>query len=124
MYVAMLNIIAAAYGIPKNLLPGVCYVESKLKPEAIAYHDGEGHSLGLCQIKLNTARLMGFKGTEEQLMDPKTNGEYAARYLHWQMKRYGNWTQAIIAYNSGSTTRLSNSYFRKVIDAWAMLDEN
>jgi soluble lytic murein transglycosylase-like protein len=57
----------------------------------------------VCQVKLGTARLMGFKGKEQQLIDPKTNINYAAKYLAYQLKRYkGDYKKAIVSYNRGS----------------------
>jgi len=110
---------SAYYGLPPGLLSSVCYVESKHNISALHKHDGNGDSIGVCQIKLKTARHMGFHGTEAQLMIPRNNVKYAAKYLSYQMKRYHNINKAIIAYNYGNAKSLtSTKYQRKVIKKW------
>lgn len=107
-------------GLPANLLSSLCYVESAHKINAIHHDDGNGDSLGVCQIKYPTAKMMGFKGTSEQLMLPKNNIKYAAKYLAHQIKRYnGDVTKAVIAYNQGSAKNLtSTKYSIKVFKQW------
>lgn len=107
--------------LPPNLLSSLCYIESHHKPDAIHKDDGPGgDSLGICQIKLSTAREMGFKGSAKQLMSPSTNIKYAAKFLKYQLKRYGNNTErAVIAYNRGNARGLtSTNYQRKVYKQW------
>lgn len=107
------------FTLPPKLLDAVCYVESKHSISAYVNHDGRSPSYGVCQIKLATARHMGFKGTPEQLMEPRRNIYYAAKYLNYQLLRYGNVEQAVMAYNQGySKTVVSTSYTRKVRAAW------
>lgn len=107
------------YGLPPNLLSSLCWVESNHKVTAINYADGDADSLGVCQIKLRTAREMGFQGTAKQLMNPKMNIKYAAKYLAWQYKRYGSISRAVVAYNRGNARGLTtSSYQRKVFSKW------
>lgn len=110
-----------ANNLPKGLLGAICTVESANNPSAIHHNDGKGDSLGLCQIKLATARLVGFRGTRKQLMHPKTNALYAAKYLKHQISRYhGNYAKAVTAYNQGTTYNHGGSeYLAKVFTAWA-----
>jgi soluble lytic murein transglycosylase-like protein len=42
---------------------------------------GRGGTIGLMQIKLATARGLGYAGTAEGLRDPDTNLTYAVKYL-------------------------------------------
>ena len=42
---------------------------------------GRGGTIGLMQIKLATARGLGYTGTAEGLRDPDTNLAYAVKYL-------------------------------------------
>lgn len=116
----LLNISGSAFGLPQGLLTSLCYVESGHKVSAVHKDDGGQDSLGLCQLHLTTARLMGFKGTRKQLMDPVVNMYYAAKYLAHQVKRYhGDLTSAVIAYNIGSSRHLKvTSYSRKVFAQW------
>jgi soluble lytic murein transglycosylase-like protein len=100
-----------------NLLRAVCWVESGHR-SIITREDGGSSSIGICQLKLATAKHMGFKGTRLQLLDPKVNARYAAKYLAWQFKRYGDWKFAIIAYNRGHFKQKmlkNNSYVKRVM---------
>lgn len=113
------------YSIPANLLSAVCFVETGHKTNVIHHHDGSGDSLGVCQVKLATARLMGFKGSYNELMKPEINIDYSAKYLSYQLQRY-NWDfgKAIAAYNSGSHrvndrgVTKNRAYVSSVIRAW------
>ncbi len=115
-----------ALSLPPGLLSAVCYVESKHRVGAIHHDDGNGDSLGVCQIKLNTARLLGFKGTQDELMDPKTNIKYAGLYLQRQLNRYeANSPKAVSAYNAGKFKQgkdrfaINQAYVDRVFGAWA-----
>ena len=112
--------------LPPGLLSAVCYVESRHKHKAINLNDGGEDSLGVCQIKLNTARLVGFKGTNKQLMHPTTNALYAAKYLKKQLLRYNNDPRkAVAAYNAGKVRYnkdgliMNRLYVAKVFKAWS-----
>lgn len=111
---------SARYSIPQDLLSSLCYVESKHNIHAIHKDDGGANSLGICQIKLQTARGMGFRGTEKQLMNPATNIKYAAKYLKHNIRRYhGSINKAVISYNLGHAGDLtSTKYMRKVYKQW------
>lgn len=112
--------IEAVVGLPAGLLGAICTVESGMNPNAVHKNDGKGDSLGLCQIKLSTARLVGFKGTKKQLMNAKVNAFYAAKYLKKQIKRYhGDFAKAVTAYNQGTTYSNGGSiYMTKVFNTW------
>lgn len=112
-------------GLPKDLLSSLCYVESKHDINAINPDDGNSSSLGICQIKLSTARNLGFKGTETQLKNPRVNIFYAGKYLSNQLHRYrGDFSQAISAYNAGTCRRnnrgeiKNRKYVAKVLAQW------
>lgn len=104
------------FKLPANLLSSICYVESHYNPNALHKDDGDSNSVGLCQVKLKTAKWLGFKGNEKQLLKPEINAYYAAKYLQYLLKRYhGNITKAIIAYNRGNAGTLTRtSYSDKV----------
>lgn len=112
-------------GLPEGLLSAVCFVESSHRPGVIHIDDGNGSSLGVCQIKLSTAEYLGFAGTTSQLMNPKTNIKYASMYLRTLLNRYdGNLVKAISAYNMGHYKERkpgypTNKYYvDKVFAAW------
>jgi soluble lytic murein transglycosylase-like protein len=109
------------FNLPPHLLESVCFVESRHEINAVHQNDGNGTpSLGVCQIKLATAQMLGFKGTEKQLMDPRLNVYYAAAYLDHQLRRYkGHTHRALVAYNRGSAKQLTrSSYSDTVFQEW------
>lgn len=90
------------FELPKGLISALCYQESRHKVTAVNPADGGEDSLGVCQIKEGTARQMGFKGTRADLMLPKNNVYYSAKYLRKMLDRY-SWDipKALAAYNAG-----------------------
>lgn len=95
------NIIAMAEaqnGIPPNMLARLLYQESRYREDIIT---GKTRSpvgaLGIAQFMPATAREMGI----DPLNPPQAiNG--AARYLARLYDKFGNWTEALAAYNWGS----------------------
>ncbi len=115
-----------SFNLPEGLLPAICYVESKHVIRAINVDDGGSSSVGVCQLKLATARLMGYTGTVSRLQtDAATNAYYAAKYIRYQLDRYGGDShKAVSAYNAG-THRVNDlgqtknrKYVEKVYRAW------
>lgn len=117
---ALFTTIGVQYGLPKDLLGSVCFVESRWRVHVLHKDDGGSNSVGICQIKLKTAREYGFKGNEQQLLEVKTNIKYAAKYLSHLLKRYhGQVNKAVIAYNQGHAGSLTTTkYQRKVFKEW------
>jgi hypothetical protein len=104
------------------LLSAICFVESGHKPNAINFYDGGSASYGKCQIKLSTARLMGFRGGVTELwLNPAVNSKYAERYLRYQLRRY-RWdlSKAISAYSCGTACN-NQKYVDKVFRAMGEL---
>ncbi len=66
-----------ANNVPEALVHRVIVRESKYHPALI----GRGGTIGLMQIKLATARGLGYTGTAEGLRDPETNLTYGVKYL-------------------------------------------
>lgn len=111
--------------LPNGLLDALCYVESSHKEKAIHHDDGNGDSLGICQIKLNTAKFLKFKGSEQDLLKAKINIHYSALYLKYQLERYnGDIKKAVGAYNSGTykigkdQNPINSKYIQKVLRQW------
>ena len=67
---------ASAAGIPASLVERVIKRESGGNPRAVS----QGN-YGLMQIRLGTARAMGYSGSAEGLLDAQTNMTYAVKYL-------------------------------------------
>jgi hypothetical protein len=74
---AMISRHAQQNGLPEALVRRVVMRESGYKPGTV----GAGGAMGLMQIKLGTAREMGYGGNAAGLLDPETNLTYAVRYL-------------------------------------------
>ena len=68
---------AKANQVPEALVHRVIVRESKYHPDLI----GHGGTIGLMQIKLATARGVGYRGDAEGLRDPDTNLAYGVKYL-------------------------------------------
>lgn len=114
------------FNLPPGLLSALCWVESNHQARAVNPDDGGSPSVGVCQIKPSTARILGFKGSRQALMQPKYNIKYAAKYLKQQIDRYnGDLRQGVAAYNAGkcrfnSKHQIMNrQYVDKVFKAWA-----
>jgi len=76
-YEAMVATHARANHVPEALVHRVIVRESKYQPQLV----GQGGTIGLMQIKLATARGLGYTGTAEGLRDPNTNLAYGVKYL-------------------------------------------
>src|SRR5580698_9263372 len=68
---------ARANGVPEALVHRVIVRESGYRPGLV----GRGGAIGLMQIKLATARGLGYTGDAAGLRDPETNLTYAVKYL-------------------------------------------
>ena len=76
-YDALVATHARANAVPEALVHRVIVRESRYQPHLV----GRGGTIGLMQIKLSTARSLGYTGDAEGLRDPNTNLTYAVRYL-------------------------------------------
>lgn len=89
---------AAANGIPASLVHRVIMRESRYNPRAV----GRGGAMGMMQIKLATARGMGYTGSAQGLLDANTNMTYAVKYLAGAYRvAGGNHDRAVGYYASG-----------------------
>ena len=68
---------ARANNVPEALVHRVIVRESRYHPELV----GRGGTIGLMQIKLATARGLGYTGDAAGLRDPETNLTYGVKYL-------------------------------------------
>jgi soluble lytic murein transglycosylase-like protein len=76
-YDALIATHAQANGVPEALVHRVIMRESRYRP----YLVGRGGCIGLMQIKLATARGLGYTGDAAGLREPNTNLTYAVKYL-------------------------------------------
>src|ERR1700759_3048350 len=83
---------------PEALVHRLIVRERKYNPELI----GHGGTIGLMQIKLATARGVGYTGDAEGLRDPETNLTYGVKYLAgaWRAAE-GDHDRAVRLYAAG-----------------------
>ncbi len=95
---------AQVNGVPVSLAKAVIRIESNFRPAA-----ANAGNYGLMQVRLGTARSMGYRGGAAGLLDAETNLTYGMRYLA-QAHRLagGDHCGAIARYNGGlRSTRVS-----------------
>lgn len=102
-----LSIITAAAKVAKVsavLLYSICAHESRDFTLDFALYDNGSPSYSVCQVKEDTARMLGFKGDAMELRNASVGIKYAALYLKYQQDRYGSsdWCMLASAYNAGS----------------------
>ena len=96
-YAALVHRHAAAHGLPPALVHRVIMRESRYNHRAVS----KGN-YGIMQIRLGTARAMGYSGNAAGLLDPNTNMTYAVKYLAGAYRAAGgNPDRAVALYTSG-----------------------
>ena len=89
---------ARANHVPEALVHRVILRESRYQPRLV----GRGGCIGLMQIKLATARALGYRGDAEGLRDPDTNLAYGVKYLAGAYRAAGgDHSRAMHYYASG-----------------------
>ena len=97
-YDALVASHAHANGVPEILVHRVIVRESRYQPALV----GRGGTIGLMQIKLATARGLGYTGDAVGLRDPNTNLTYAVKYLAGAYRAAnGDHKRAMAYYASG-----------------------
>lgn len=114
-YTALITKYARAYGVPVRLAHAVVQVESNFRANA---RGGVGE-IGLMQLRLATARGIGYRGSAKALYNPETNIKFGMKYLGKAYQLGGGTTcGAILKYNAGHgakrMNRISANYCRKV----------
>jgi soluble lytic murein transglycosylase-like protein len=88
---------ASANGLPPSLVHRVIMRESRYNPRAV-----NAGNYGLMQIRLATARSMGYSGSAAGLLDAETNMTYAVKYLAGAYRAaHGNENLAVALYSRG-----------------------
>lgn len=114
---------ARAFDIDPALMYAICKVESRCtsvtnKNDGTSAQKREGvrsPSHGLFQIKLATARSLGFNGKVAALLQPGVNSYYAAKLLSHIYARQKTAVRVLSVYNAGHYTKSNNKYVLKVI---------
>ena len=88
---------ASEYNVPEDLIRRVIKRESRGNPRVVSHGN-----YGLMQIKLPTARALGYSGGAAGLLDAETNMTYAVKYLAGAYKvAGGNSNLAVHYYAAG-----------------------
>lgn len=119
---------AKEFDIDVALLYAICSVESKCRSTAVNHDDGTksqktqgvvSKSFGMFQIKVSTAKGLGFKSNHRDLMRPDINTWYAAKLLRHLYDRYGETPKVISAYNAGRYITSNKAYVNEVLTNYA-----
>ena len=94
-YGPMLAETANRYGVPTNIFAGVIQQESGGNPNA----KSPTGVVGLGQVTIPVMEKYGYTAADRT--DPVKSADASARYLADLNKKYGNWEDALIAYNGG-----------------------
>ena len=129
--------ISRSYSLDPLLILAVVAQESHGNPNARGRTRSgkESGAMGLMQIKLETARKMAYHfglsvETQEDLLKPEINVTVGTAYLIRLISKYGNWKDALIAYNLGhsavdrmleSGKPLPTKYYEHVISKYRKL---
>ena len=96
---------AASLRVPESLVHAVIQAESNYRPNA----RGSAGEIGLMQIKLETARLMGYSGSAQGLFEPETNIRFGIKYLATAYRLSGADTcLTVLRYNAGHGAKRMN----------------
>ena len=89
---------AAWHSLPTDLARAVVQVESSWNPMTT----GAAGEVGLMQIKPDTARYLGYRGSREHLYEPDTNVRWGMKYLAgaWKLAD-GDICQTVLRYQAG-----------------------
>ncbi len=105
------------YKVPLKISLGVAKIESNFNPKAVSPKNASG----LFQLMPKTALGLGV----DNVFDPEQNANGGNRFLASLYRKYGNWPDALAAYNWGPGNMDSdkpipnsvNDYVNKVLEA-------
>jgi soluble lytic murein transglycosylase-like protein len=88
----------AKTGLPADIAEAVVFVESRYDSSVI----GRVGEVGLMQVRPETAAMLGFRGTNAELAEPRTNIHYGVSYLSraWRLAQ-GDLCRALMKYRAG-----------------------
>jgi soluble lytic murein transglycosylase-like protein len=95
-FASLVSTHAQANGVPESLVHRVIMRESRYNSRAVSRGN-----YGIMQIRLGTARAMGYTGSAAGLLDPNTNMTYAVRYLAGAYRAAGGNHNRAMAYYAG-----------------------
>ena len=95
---------ARRFGVPMSTALAVCRLESGFRCNAV----GRAGELGLLQIKLRTARALGYRGSRRGLLNCSTGAYWGMKHLALAIRRGGVWK-----HNAGLYAKRPNAMARK-----------
>ncbi len=98
---ALISSLAPSYGIPPNLALAVAKQESGFQPNVVS----SAGAVVVMQLMPGTAASLGVTDST----DPTQNINGGLSYLQQMYAKFGNWTQALEAYNAGPNGNLAGS---------------
>jgi soluble lytic murein transglycosylase-like protein len=113
---ALISSLAPSYGIPPSLALAVANQESSFNESAVS----PAGAIGVMQLMPGTASDLGVDPT-----DVTQNVQGGLSYLQQMFAKFGNWTQALEAYNAGpnsSNLAGSSGYASSILSAAGPLD--
>ena len=90
--------IAAAYGVPPEILLGVAMAESSMRPDAVS---ADGLDRGMFQLRSIYDAERAEKWGAFDAFDPLSSARIAALILREDYSRLGSWDLAIASYRQG-----------------------
>jgi len=104
-YEDVISKLARKNNIPADLVHAVVRTESNYNARA----RGSVGEIGLMQLRLSTARSLGYSGSASGLYDPRINLEYGTKYLGIAHKlSAGSTCGTILKYNAGHGAKRMN----------------
>ena len=99
-------------GLPADIADAVVQVESNYNPRVIG---GVGE-IGLMQIRPQTAAMLGFRGSAEDLAKPEVNIHYGVTYLSkaWRLAN-GDLCRTLMKYRAGHGEEVMTRAFGEAI---------
>ncbi|MDR2946430.1 MAG: transglycosylase SLT domain-containing protein [Candidatus Adiutrix sp.] len=93
-YLGLANNASAEYGVPTDVIMAVMQTESRFQPGAVSPTGVKG----LMQVTQKTYEGLGFTGDRS---DPQNSVRAGTKLLGQLYAQYGNWEEALAAYNGG-----------------------
>ena len=115
VWLGIIGVEASKAGVEWDVLAVVCHYETRGNIDKAGAVGDDGASLGICQVKVQTAQEMGYRGPAEGLKDPVTNIRYAARWLrHCVDLGAASVRRQAECYNAGRLGRAKTLYASRV----------
>lgn len=110
-YLAVIGQEARRAGVDADVLAVICYYETEGERDRLRAL-GDIDEMGLCQVRLQTARELGYRGSLKALLRPRVNARYAALWLaKCQSLGAAAIRQQAMCYNEGWFTPTSKTRY-------------